>query len=143
MYYDKTVDLTPKARKRRSHEIPEKDVNTPSEELTEAGNQRLYKNATIPLYMRDYFEVHVDFKDDAWMPSNGTKYENLAILKTHSRRNLSTLQVDFTETYMCHFLEEISSVYYSKDQVKVSPAVIHYKGVNGVLETQEPCGAAR
>ena len=44
---------------------------------------------------------------------------------------------------MCHFLEEISSVYYSKDQVKVSPAVIHYKGVNGVLETQEPCGAAR
>ena len=43
---------------------------------------------------------------------------------------------------MCHFLEEISSVCYSKDQVKVSPAVIRYKGVNGVLETQEPRGAA-
>ena len=42
---------------------------------------------------------------------------------------------------MCHFLEEISSVYYSNDQVKGRPAVIHYKGVNGVLETQEPCGA--
>ena len=27
--------------------------------------------------------------------------------------------------------------------MKVCPAVIHYKGVNGVLETQEPCGAAR
>ena len=38
---------------------------------------------------------------------------------------------------MCHFLEEISSVYYSKDQVKVCTAVIQYKGVNGVLETQE------
>jgi len=35
MYYDKTVDLTSKARKRRSHEIPGKDANTPSEELTE------------------------------------------------------------------------------------------------------------
>ena len=44
---------------------------------------------------------------------------------------------------MCHFLEEIISVYYSKDQVKVSPAVIHVKGVNCVLETQEPCDAAR
>ena len=39
---------------------------------------------------------------------------------------------------MCHLLEEISSIYYSKDQVKVRPAVIHYKGVNGELETQEP-----
>ena len=47
MYYDKTVDLTPEARKIRSHEIPEKVANTPSEELTEVGNQRLYKNATI------------------------------------------------------------------------------------------------
>ena len=37
---------------------------------------------------------------------------------------------------MWHFLEEISSVYYSKDQVNVRPAVIHYNGVNGVLETK-------
>ena len=29
------------------------------------------------------------------------------------------------------------------DQVKVRPAVIHYKGVNGELETQEPRGAVR
>ena len=67
MYYVKTVDLTPEARKRRTHEIPGKDANTPSEELTEVGNQHLYKNATIKkrhLYMRDYFEVNVDFKDD-------------------------------------------------------------------------------
>ena len=95
MYSDKTVDLTPEARKRRRHNIPEKDADTPSEELTEVGKQRLYKNATIPLYMRDYFEVHVDFKDDAWMPSNRTKYENLAILKTHSRRNLMRLASRF------------------------------------------------
>ena len=33
-------------------------------------------------------------------------------------------------------------MYYSKEQVKDSPAVIHYMGVNGVLEKQEPCGAA-
>ena len=44
---------------------------------------------------------------------------------------------------MCHFLEEIRSVYYFKDQVKVRPAVIQYKGVNGVFETQEPRGAFR
>jgi len=37
--------------------------------------------------MKDYFQFHVDFKDDAWMPSNRTKYENLGILETHSRRN--------------------------------------------------------
>ena len=47
MYYVKTVDLTREARKRRSHEIPRKDANTPSEELTEVGTQRLYKNASI------------------------------------------------------------------------------------------------
>ena len=33
MYHDKTVDLTPGARKRRNHEIPGKDGNTPSDEL--------------------------------------------------------------------------------------------------------------
>ena len=54
-----------------------------------------------------------------------------------------TLQLYFTENYICHFLEEISSVYYSKYQVNICPAVIHYKGVNGVLETQEPRGAVR
>ena len=53
------------------------------------------------------------------------------------------LQVYFTDNYMYHFLQEISSVYYSKDQVTVCPAVIHYKGVNGVLETQEPRGIVR
>jgi len=57
MYYVKTVDLTPEARKRRRHRIPGKDANTPSEELTEVGNQRPYKDATIKkrhMYMRDY-----------------------------------------------------------------------------------------
>ena len=38
------------------------------------------------------------------------------------------LPVDFTESAI--FREDISSVYYSKDQVKVRPAVIHYKRVN-------------
>ena len=47
MYYVKKVDLTPEARKKRRHNIPEKDANTPSEELTEVGNQRPYKDATI------------------------------------------------------------------------------------------------
>ena len=46
-YYVKTVDVTLEARKRRSHEIPGKDANTPSEELIEVENLRLYKNATI------------------------------------------------------------------------------------------------
>ena len=44
---NKTVDLTPEARKRRKHNIPGKDANTPSEEITVVGNQRLYKDATI------------------------------------------------------------------------------------------------
>ena len=44
------------------------------------------------------------------------------------------MQVDFAENYVCHYLEEISSAYYSKEQVTVHPAVIHYKGVNGELK---------
>ena len=44
------------------------------------------------------------------------------------------MQVDFAENYVCHCLEEISSAYYSKEQVTVHPAVIHYKGVNGELK---------
>ena len=72
------------------------------------------------------------------MPPNRTQYENLAVIKTPSRRNLVHLTSRFHRNYMCHFVEEISSVYYSKDQVKVRPVVIQYKGVKGVLETQEP-----
>ena len=65
------------------------------------------------------------------MPPNCTQYENLVILKTHSQKlNASCKQI--SPRTMCHFLEEISSIYYSKDQMKVCPAVIHYKGVNGV-----------
>ena len=79
--------------------------------------------------MRDNFVVHVDFKDDAWMPSNRTKYENLAILKTHSRRNLMHLVSRFHRDLHVPF--------------SGGSKQIHYKGVNGVLETQEPCGAAR
>ena len=74
------------------------------------------------------------------MPPYCTQYENLAILKTHSRRILMHLTSRYHRKLL---LKEISSMYYSKDQVKVRPAVIHYKGVNGVLETQEPRGAVR
>ena len=77
------------------------------------------------------------------MPPNRTQYENLAILKTHSCRNLMHLASRFHRDLHVPFLEEISSVYYSKDQMNFYPVVIHYKGVNGVLETQEPCGAVR
>ena len=123
MYYVKTVDLTPEARKRRSHEIPGKDANTPSEKLTEVGNQRLYKNATTKerhLYMKDYFEVHVDFKVDFLECMDALNTRTLPFLKHTLAETQCTLQVDFTETYMCHFMEEISSMYYSNDQVKAS-----------------------
>ena len=70
------------------------------------------------------------------MPPNRIQYETLAILKAHSRRNLMHVARKFHRD-----LEEIRSVYYSKDQVKVGPTVIPYKGVNGVLETQGSCGA--
>ena len=67
----------------------------------------------------------------------------LPFLKHTLTESKYILQEDFPENYMCHFLEEISSVYYSKDQVKVHHAVIHYKGVKGELEAQEPRGAVR
>jgi len=44
------------------------------------------------------------------------------------------VQVDFSENYVCHYLEEISSAYYSKERVIINPAVIYYKGVNGELK---------
>ena len=47
MYYVKAVDLIPEARKKRRYKITGKDAYTPSEELTEVGNQRSYKDATI------------------------------------------------------------------------------------------------
>ena len=56
-YYVKTVDMTPETRKRKSHEIPGKYANTPSEELTEVGNQRLYKDATIKKRTRVYERI--------------------------------------------------------------------------------------
>jgi len=40
----------------------------------------------------------------------------------------------FSENYVCHYLGEISSAYYSKERVTVHPAMIHYKGVNGELK---------
>ena len=60
------------------------------------------------------------------MPPNRTQYENFATLTETE----CTLQVDFSENCKCHFLQEISSVYYSKNQVKVRPTVINYKRVN-------------
>ena len=68
------------------------------------------------------------------MPPNRTQYENLAILKTPIRRNLMHLA-----SRLYRDLDVPCSggnKQYSKDQVKVCPAVIHYKGVNGVLETR-------
>ena len=47
MYYVKTIDLAPEARKTRRRNIPGRDANIPSEELTEVGNQCPYKGATI------------------------------------------------------------------------------------------------
>ena len=47
MYYVKAVDLIPEARKTRRYQITGKDAYTPSEELTEVGNRRSYKEATI------------------------------------------------------------------------------------------------
>ena len=134
MYYIKTVDVTPKARTKRRHNIPGKDGNTPSERLTEVGYQRLYKDASKKKTTLVYDHCKDDFLECMYA-------SKLIALDTRSLPFLKdtlaeTLQIYFTEKYMCHFLEEASSVYYSKDQVKVCPAVIHYKGVNGVLETQ-------
>ena len=63
-----------------------------------------------------------------------TQYDNLAILKETLTKTECTVQVDFAENYVCHYLEEINNAYYSKEQLTVHPAVIHYKGVNGELK---------
>ena len=57
-----------------------------------------------------------------------TQYENLAILKETLTKTECTVQVDFAENYVRHYLEEICSAYYSKEQVTVHPAVIHING---------------
>ena len=63
-----------------------------------------------------------------------TQYKNLAILKETLTKTEYTVQVDFAENYVCHYLEKKGSAYYSKEQVTVHLAVIHYKDVNGELK---------
>jgi len=70
-----------------------------------------------------------------WTPSYSTprglstQYENLAILMDTLTETECTVQVDVNENYVCHYLEKISNAYYSKEQVRIHPAVIHYKGL--------------
>jgi len=148
MYYVKTVDLTPEARKKRRHNSPDKDANTPRKQLTEVGNQRPCKDATVKKttlvderLFRSSCSFERRFPGMHGCLQTALNTRTLPFLKHILAETECTLQVYFTENYMCHFLEEICSVYYSKGQIKVCPAVIHHKGVNGVLETQEPRGA--
>ena len=128
MYYVKTVDLT---RKKRRIQIPGKDANTPSEEVTEVGSlclgQRCYhkENNTFVSLQRRFLRMHGCLQ-------TALNTRTLSFLTYTLAEIECILQADFSENYMCHFLEEISSIYSSKDQVKVCPAMIHYKGVNGV-----------
>ena len=144
MYYVKVVDLTPEAKKKRRYKIPGKDANPPSEEVTEVGSLCPYKDAIIKQItfvverlFRSPCSLHRRFLGMHGCLQTALNARTLPFLKHTLTETECTLQADFSENYMCHFLEEISSVYYSKDQVKVRPAVIHYKGVNDELETQE------
>ena len=77
MYYVKTVDLTPEARKRRRPKIPGTDANTPSE-LTEVVNQRPYKDATIKSdtcvweTISKFMFTSKTISWNGWMPPNRT-----------------------------------------------------------------------
>ena len=45
--------------------------------------------------------------------------KNITLLKEILKSSEVTVQVDFAENYVCHYAEEISSVYYSKKQVTI------------------------
>ena len=91
------------------------------------------KKSTLPIskFIEDFLESLDSFIQHSERVR--TQYENLAILKETLTKTECTVQVDLAENYVCHYLEEISNAFYSKEQVTVHPAVIHYKGVNGKL----------
>jgi len=62
------------------------------------------------------------------------QYHNLSLLKESLLQTECTVQLDFAENYVCHYFEEVSSAYYSKEQVTVHPTVIHYKTTDGQLQ---------
>lgn len=55
------------------------------------------------------------------------QYEQVRLLKQTMPKSHVTVQIDFAENYVCHFGEEVQSAYYSKEQVTVHPAVVHFK----------------
>lgn len=63
-----------------------------------------------------------------------TQYETVAILKEALTQRECAVHVDFAENYVCHFFEEVSSAYYSKEQVTVHPSVVYYKADHGDLQ---------
>ena len=82
-----------------------------SEEVTEVGNLCPYKDASIkkPLIDERLFQSLCSLERRCLQTALNTR--TLPFLKHTLTETEFTLQVDFSENYMCHFLEEISSVY--------------------------------
>ena len=98
-------------------EVPYKDKlvkKTTLKEVTEA------KASFIDKFVREMkaFQAHVKRVK--------TQYEQTRLLKQNLPDSHVTVQVDFAENYACNYAEEVQSAYYSKQQVTIHPAVMHF-----------------
>ena len=55
------------------------------------------------------------------------QYEQVRLLKQTMPESHVTVQIHFAENCVCHFGEEVQNAYYSKEQVTIHPAVVHFK----------------
>ena len=76
-------------------------------------------------FINAFLKEMVEFKEHSRRVT--TQYEQIRLLKQNLPSSHVTIQIDFAENYVCNYLEEVQSAYYSKQQVTVHPAVMHYK----------------
>lgn len=68
------------------------------------------------------------------------QYDQVALLKENLPVNAATLQIDYSENYLCSYQDEPSALYFDKHQVTLHPMVAHFKGEEGTLKHQSYVG---
>ncbi|XP_072023524.1 uncharacterized protein [Amphiura filiformis] len=104
-------------REWRKTEVPYKDKmvkKTALKEVTEA------KGSFIDKFVKEMEEFKAHVKRVK------TQYEQTRLLRQNLPDSHVTVQVDFAENYVCSYAEEVQSAYYSKQQVTLHPAVMHF-----------------
>ena len=69
-----------------------------------------------------------------------TQYEQVRLPKETINATAATLQIDYSENYLCGYLDESSALFFYKHQVSIHPMVAHFKLNDGTLSHQSFVG---